>query len=207
MRRKLFVFLLATLLPLVAVFLILNSGVTAQDDTPQQALSDDEGANVVNEVVIPEKFQPDLAAVEGGRLSEVYFSPQDSNETNTVLFLYNTTQTVANVDIEGYGFTGMTTLSATVGIPAAGAVRISADTLVDTPEPPPSWLNNVVYVNFADDTAYAMLALPRGVHAEGWVVWNGMSTYDPRADVERLPLRFSTDPATVFLPFVPDDVP
>lgn len=206
MRRKIFVFLMATLLPLLAVFLIMNSGVTAQDDTPQ-ALGDDEGAAIVNEAIIPEEFQPDPGAVVGGGVSTVYFSPQDSNSTNTVLFLYNTSQAVANVDIQGFGFAGESTLSQTVGVPAEGALRISADTLVISPEPPPSWLDNVAYVNFADNTAYATLQLPAGVRAEGWVVWNGMETFDPRADVERVPLRFSVDPPTVFLPLIPQNAP
>ncbi|MFW6096472.1 MAG: hypothetical protein ACOC9Z_00260 [Chloroflexota bacterium] len=206
MRRKIFVFLLATLLPLLAVFLIMNSGVTAQDDAPQ-ALGNDEGAAIVNEAIIPEKFQPDPGAVVGGGTSTVYFSPQDSNSTNTVIFLYNTSQTVANVDIEGFGFAGESTVSQTVGVPAEGALRISADTLVISPEPPPSWLDNVAYVNFADNTAYATLQLPAGVRAEGWVVWNGMETFDPRADVERVPLRFSVDPPTVFLPLIPQNAP
>lgn len=206
MRRKFSVFLLATLLPLLAVFLIMNSGVTAQDDTPQ-VLSDDEGPDAVPEAIIPEKFQPDPGAVVGGGVSRVYFSPQDSNSTNTVLFLYNTGSAVANVDIEGWGFAGETTISATVGVPVGGAVRISADTLVIAPEPPPSWLDNVAYVNFADNTAYAALNLPPDVRAEGWVVWNGMNEFDPRADVERVPLRFSVDPPTVFLPLIPQNSP
>lgn len=206
MRRKMFVFLPATLLLLLAVFLFLNSGVTAQDDTPQ-LLSDDEGPDAVPEAVIPEKFQPAPSAAVGAGLSRVYFSPQDSDVTNTVLFIYNTTAARTNVAIEGFGFTGVSTISTTVGVPAGGAVRISADELVLAPEPPPSWVDNVAYVNFRDETAYAALLLPPGVRAEGWVVWTESNFFDPRQDAERLPLRFSIDPPTVFLPLIPQDTP
>lgn len=206
MRRKFSMFLLATFLPLLAIFLFLNSGVTAQDESPR-LLSSDEGPDGEPAAIIPEKFQPEPGAVIGGGISTVYFSPQDSDVTNTVLFLYNTGSARANVHIEGYGFTGGTTISTTVGVPAEGAARISADELVLTPEPPPSWLDNVAYVNFRDETAYAKLLLPPGVRAEGWVVWTDSNSFDPRLGSERLPLRFSIDPPTVFLPLIPQNTP
>jgi len=204
MRRKLSMFLPAVFLPLLALLWFMNSGATAQDE-PAQLLSSDEGPAAAPEALIPEKYLPAPGAAIGSGLSTVYFSPQDSNSNNTVLFLYNTNAAVANVNIHGYGFDGATTISTTVGIPASGAVRISADTLVVAPAPPDSWQDNVAYVNFTDTTAYAAMHLPAGVKAEGWVVWNGTADFDPRLDVERLPLRFSIDPPSVFLPVVAQD--
>jgi hypothetical protein len=49
---------------------------------------------------------------------------------------------------------------------------------------------------------YAKMTLPPGVHAEAYVVWNGGIEYDPLQIVPTLPIRFSTDPPTVFLPMV-----
>jgi hypothetical protein len=43
--------------------------------------------------------------------------------------------------------------------------------------------------------------LPKGVKAEGYVVFNpGTGVVDPRQDQGAIPLRFSTDPAKVFMP-------
>jgi hypothetical protein len=58
-----------------------------------------------------------------------------------------------------------------------------------------------VITNFTDFTYYASLSLPKGVKVEGFYLYNsGTGTVDPRADQGGLPIRFSTDPATVFLP-------
>ena len=58
------------------------------------------------------------------------------------------------------------------------------------------------FVNFTASSAYAEMDLPLGVKADGFVVWNCGTSWDPEAENETLPLRFSTDPATVFLPSV-----
>ena len=44
------------------------------------------------------------------------------------------------------------------------------------------------------------MTVPTGVKAEGFVTWNSTGVYDPLVVSQTLPLRFSTDPATVFLP-------
>jgi hypothetical protein len=45
--------------------------------------------------------------------------------------------------------------------------------------------------------------LDPGLHAEGAVVFNPTtSTIDPRADQGAIPLRFSSDPPTIFLPTI-----
>lgn len=49
----------------------------------------------------------------------------------------------------------------------------------------------------------ASLSLPAGVKVDGYTLFNpGTGVVDPRVDQGALPLRFSTDPATVFLPAV-----
>ena len=70
--------------------------------------------------------------------------------------------------------------------------------------PPPSWATPApITTNFTDFVYFASLSLPKGVKAEGYVLFNpGTGTVDPRKDQGAIPLRFSTDPATVFLPTV-----
>jgi hypothetical protein len=57
-------------------------------------------------------------------------------------------------------------------------------------------------VNFTTFSAYAKMTLPAGVKADGYVAWDLTGTYDPLTSTQTLPLRFSTDPASVFLPAV-----
>ena len=55
--------------------------------------------------------------------------------------------------------------------------------------------------DFADFTYMASLSLPAGVKVDGYTLFNpGTGVVDPRVDQGALPLRFSTDRATVFLP-------
>jgi hypothetical protein len=77
-------------------------------------------------------------------------------------------------------------------------VRICADT-VNTVSA--SWANYVL-ANFTTFSAYAKMTVPTGVHADGYVAWDIAGFYDPLSNTVTLPLRFSTDPATVFLPTV-----
>ena len=64
-----------------------------------------------------------------------------------------------------------------------------------------SWSQSVL-VNFTTFSAYAKLTVPAGVKADGYVAWDTLGFYDPLSSTVILPLRFSTDPATVFVPTV-----
>jgi hypothetical protein len=70
--------------------------------------------------------------------------------------------------------------------------------------PPPSWATPApVITNFTDFTYYTSLSLPKGVKVEGHTLYNpGTGVVNPRLDQGAVPLRFSTDPATLFLPSV-----
>lgn len=70
--------------------------------------------------------------------------------------------------------------------------------------PPPSWATPApIITNFTDFTYYASQALPKGVKVEGYTLFNpGTGVVDPRKDQGAVPLRFSTDPATLFMPTV-----
>jgi hypothetical protein len=67
-----------------------------------------------------------------------------------------------------------------------------------------SW-QDVILINFTTFSTYGRLTLPAGVKADGHVVWNDGNTYDPLQVAPALPLRFSIDPPTIFLPTIQRD--
>jgi hypothetical protein len=150
-------------------------------------------------VVIPVKYQPDTAelqAAAGANTTTIYFTPQDENTSVTILFLYNTNNVTATVGIQTFRLNGTTYIDTSVNVPPNSLVRIAADSVSTVSS---SW-QDAILVNFTTSSTYAQMTMPPGVKAEGYVAWNGGSTYDPLDPVPVLPLRFSTDPATIFLP-------
>lgn len=151
------------------------------------------------EVVIPPQYRPtavDLAHTAAAGTTTVYFTPQDENTSTTVLFLYNTNALTATVGLQTFYLNGSLTLSTTVAVPPLGLVRICADTVSTVSA---SWANYVL-VNFTTFSTYAKMTVPAGIKADGFVAWNPTGIYDPLVVSNTLPLRFSTDPATIFLP-------
>lgn len=132
----------------------------------------------------------------------VYFVPSDSDATATVIYLYNTDSVAHVVALRGYSYNGVSTYSQNINIGATSFLRLVSDPIAASP--PPSWVTPApIITNFTDSAYYASLSLPRGVKAEGYTLFNpGTSQVDPRADQGAVPLRFSTDPATVFLPMI-----
>ncbi len=153
------------------------------------------------EVVIPAAYRPSAAAAAQAQtepVTTVYFTPQDENTSTTVLFLYNTNPATATVGLQSFYINGSLTISTSVAIPPLGLVRICADSVSTVSA---SWANTVL-VNFTTFSAYAKMTVPMGVKADGYVAWNITGVYDPLSNTQTLPLRFSTDPATVFIPTV-----
>lgn len=132
----------------------------------------------------------------------VYFTTADSDATATVVFLYNTDAVAHTVALRGYSYNGVLGYSLNINVPATSLVRLSSDSIAATP--PPSWSTPApIITNFTDFTYFASLSLPRGVRVEGYMLYNGgTGVVDPRTDQGAIPLRFSTDPATVFVPSV-----
>lgn len=177
------------------IFLLaLSVSVVGQAQGPSD--SDPTG---VPEVVIPAEFMvdPDISYATSGS-TEVYFTPQDENTSTTCLFLYNTGDTAAVVSLTTYTITGTQTLNTSISIPAAYLVRVCADPVSTTSG---SWVSAVL-VNMTTSSAYAKMVIPAGVKMDGYVVWNNDTIYDPFLPAPTLPLRFSTDPLTTFLPNV-----
>jgi len=135
----------------------------------------------------------------------VYFVPTDNDATATVLYLYNTDTVDHIVALRGFSYNGVLVYSLNINVGATSFLRLSSDSIVSAP--PPSWATPApIITNFTDFTYYASLSLPKGVKAEGYVLFNpGTGTVDPRKDQGAIPLRFSSDPATLFLPAVQDN--
>lgn len=132
----------------------------------------------------------------------VYFATADSDATATVIYLYNTDSVAHTVILRGYNYNGVLGYSLNINIGATSFLRLSSDSIVAAP--PPSWATPApIITNFTDFTYFASLSLPQGVKAEGYVLYNpGTGTVDPRQDQGAIPIRFSTDPATLFIPVV-----
>ncbi|MEJ2305852.1 MAG: hypothetical protein P8Y14_30390 [Anaerolineales bacterium] len=131
----------------------------------------------------------------------VYFVPTDNDATATVLFLYNTDTVAHTVALRGFSYNGVLVYSLNINVAATSFLRLASDSIVSAP--PPSWATPApVITNFTDFTYFASLSLPKGVKVEGYTLFNpGTGVVDPH-DQGAIPLRFSTDPATLFLPTV-----
>ncbi len=134
--------------------------------------------------------------------TQLYFVPTDNDATATVLYLYNTDVVTRTVPLRGFSYNGVLVYSLNITIEPTSFLRLASDSIASAP--PPSWATPApVITNFTDFTYYAMLSLPKGVKAEGYTLFNpGTGVVDPRKDQGAIPLRFSTDPASLFLPDV-----
>ncbi len=133
----------------------------------------------------------------------VYFVPTDSDATATVVYLYNTDTVTHTVALRGFNYNGAMVYAQNITVLASSFLRLTSDSIVAAP--PPSWATPPpITTNFTDFVYFASLSLPNGVKAEGYVLFNpGTGTVDPRADQGAMPLRFSTDPASLMPPTAP----
>ncbi|MFN2134967.1 MAG: hypothetical protein ACK2UK_03380 [Candidatus Promineifilaceae bacterium] len=134
--------------------------------------------------------------------TQLFFVPTDNDATATVLSLYNTDSITHTVALRGFSYNGVVVYSLNISVKPTSFLRLSSDSIASAP--PPSWATPApIITNFTDFTYFASLSLPKGVKAEGYVLFNpGTGVVDPRHDQGAIPLRFSTDPATLFLPTV-----
>jgi hypothetical protein len=164
----------------------LSSGA-GSDEIPPVNL--DMGENIINVLPTP---------IPGETL--VYFVPTDNDATATVLYLYNTDGVAHTVALRGFSYNGVLVYSLNLNVGANSFLRLASDSIAASP--PPSWATPApVITNFTDFTYFASLSLPKGVKVEGYTLYNpGTGVVNPRQDQGAVPLRFSTDPATLFLP-------
>ena len=210
MNRRLVLISAAIIFALALVFASLALAQSGTDSQPEGGPvlagaevapgNSDSNPTGAPEVFIPKVYQPSAAdlATAAGQVAEVYFTPQDENTSTTVLFLYSTSATTQTVGLQTFSVSGSPHISTTIAVPAHGLVRLCADTVSTIAA---SWADAVL-VNFTTQSAYAKMSLPEGVKADGYVVWNNASTYDPLQVAPTLPLRFSVDPPSVFLPLI-----
>ena len=132
--------------------------------------------------------------------TQVFFVPTDNDATATVLYLYNTDTVAHIVALRGFSYNGVLVYSLNINVGATSFLRLASDSIASAP--PPSWATPApIITNFTDFTYYAMLSLAKGVKVEGYTLFNpGTGVVNPRQDQGAIPLRFSTDPATLFMP-------
>ncbi len=132
-------------------------------------------------------------------VATLYFAPQDSDATGTVVAVMNTEAFTQSIAINGYG-SGALGYALIVKVGPRSVVHLVTDSLAASP--PPSFSDSIV-TNFTDFTEYATIDVPRGVRLDGYIVFNpGTGTIDPRADQGAIPLRFSTDITSLLLPAI-----
>ncbi len=182
--------------PLADVVLADQGNVSDEGQSIELAQFGGESDEVPPPVVAPTAVD----ALNAEPTTLVYFTPQDSDGTGTAVSLYNTTAVTRTVNVKGFSAAGSLTVNVNVAVGPNALVHLVSDSLAAPT--PPSWTGSV-FTNFTDFTTYASLALPQGIKVDGNVVFNpSTGTIDPRADQGAIPLRFSTDPLTVFLPAV-----
>ncbi len=182
-----------------------GAAIAADDGTPTPSSPTLFNGDEVPPANFPAEAQaPNLPTPIPGE-TLVYFVPTDNDATATVLYLYNTDTVDHIVALRGFSYNGVLVYSLNINVGATSFLRLSSDSIVSAP--PPSWATPApIITNFTDFTYYASLSLPKGVKAEGYVLFNpGTGTVDPRKDQGAIPLRFSSDPATLFLPAVQDN--
>ena len=184
----------------VALLAVAYAWAQGPDSNPTPAdqglLGSDSNPVGQPEAIIPPEYQPSANAPQDVSTRPVYFAPQDENTSTIVLFLYNTTSLTQTVPLRTYQLNGSLTISTTVSVPPNDLLRIDADSVSTVSA---SW-SNYMLVNFTTFSAYARMDLPDGVKVDGYVAWDTTGVYDPLTALQTLPLRFSSDPLTVFLP-------
>jgi hypothetical protein len=91
---------------------------------------------------------------------------------------------------------GTMLLNTSFGVKPLALVRICGDGLVSYTG---SWADTLL-INFTTNSAFAQMTLPAEVKADVYAVWNKSTFYDFFLPAPTLPLRFNTDPASIFLP-------
>lgn len=130
----------------------------------------------------------------------VYFTWADSTSTATVLNLINTDSVAHSVTLRGYSYSGVLLASTNFNLAAASFQRLVSDDVALSA--PASWKTPIPYVtSFGDSVAYASLSLQKGVKVDGYTLFNAATgTVDPTISQGAIPLRFSADAYSIFVP-------
>lgn len=152
------------------------------------------------ESFIPEIYRSAASVTDTSPTTDLYLIPSDTNTTNTVINIANYTSTPVNIAIKR-AYNGVVSGTIQFSVPGNDLVRVSADSIVS--DAPPSWINTVIY-NLTDNNDMVIVTIPSsGVIVDGFIVWSGtLTTYNPDGQYPVMPLRFSTDPYSLYLPSV-----
>lgn len=122
-----------------------------------------------------------IAAAAVDPNQSVYFFPQDTAGTTTVLRFANTSGSRQKVWWWAYDGNGTGIASGWVVLGPGQAIGRCSDDNIGIG---PVW-------NFGAATIYVKLVLAARVVVDGYIVWNSASTYDPEVPAHTLPLRFT----------------
>lgn len=174
-----------------------RAGLLADSDVPQTSSSDMGSDEIPPPVLAAGGDALDVlpTPIPGNTLE--YFIPTDNDASATVLYLYNTSNVSQNVPLRGFSYNGVVVYSLNITIEPTSFLRLASDSIASAP--PPSWATPApIITNFTDFTYFASLDLPEGMKVEGYTLFNpGTGVVDPRQDQGAIPLRFSTDLASL----------
>ncbi len=174
-----------------------DNGDSSSPELVSSGDNEDSALNLPSDLQEPKAFS---TPIPGETL--VFFAPSDTNGSATVVFLYNTDVVDHTIALNGYTNSGLLVISQNIVLSAMHFIRIVSDPVAA--DAPPSWVSPAsIVVNFTDSTSLASLSLPKGVKMDGYILFNpDTKVVNPQSDQGAVPLRFSTDPATIFLPSV-----
>jgi hypothetical protein len=152
--------------------------------TPETCLAD---AVILSGPVDPTIGGVRIAAPDANE--PVYFFPQDTGDTTTVVRVANTTNSRVKVWLFAYDADGLSTVYGWLILGPAETNILCSDNIYTYA------IYNTSVWNFATATVYAKLILPPGVVVDGYVVWNSATPYDTDVGAHTVPLRFSAVPA------------
>jgi hypothetical protein len=175
---------------------ILFSDEGAVNTTPQPPVGGDDElpqAGFASQPQAPSFILPTPIPGE----TQVYFVPTDNDATATVLYLYNTDSISHTIALRGFNYDGAMVYAQNINVQASSFLRLVSDSVAAAP--PPSWATPApITTNFTDFVYFASLSLPNGVRVEGYTLFNpGTGVVNPRLDQGAIPLKFTTDPATL----------
>lgn len=152
------------------------------------------------ESFIPEIYRSVDIAAATSQATDLYLIPSDTATTNTVINIGNYNSTPVNISMKSV-YDGAVTGPIYFSIPANTVTRVSADSIVAGA--PVSW-NNTIFYNLTNIVDMVIVTIPSsGVIVDGFIVWSGTNTtYNPDGQYPVMPLRFSTDPYSLYLPSV-----
>lgn len=123
----------------------------------------------------------DMAPLGAGVDEAVYFLPQDTDSTTTIILLTNTTNNTVQVSGTAWLWDG--------SLHSSGLFPLGAHEMITLHSNDAYGYNGIGWE--LSGAASACLTLPPGVVLDGFIAWNGNQTYHPDLACHRRPLQFT----------------